>query len=78
MNGQQKFILVTMNKNNLKFNEEINKEIREWAFDLLFNFFNDFEGEIFVKNLMMTPDEILFFVVSGDDESIIRLPFSND
>ena len=36
------------------------------------------DGEIYVQNVAIAPNEIIFFVKIDDSESIIRVPIQND
>lgn len=67
-----------MNPETLTFNSNIAHEVKEWAFDLLLNYFDDFDGKVFVKNLVAFNNEIIFMVKINDTESIIRVPLKND
>ena len=79
MNGQQKYILVTMNSNNLIFSSKIDSEIEDICFDILLTHFKNEDYEkVYVTNVVLAPNEILFFAEVEDKESIIRIQIQND
>ena len=67
-----------MNPENLTFNSDIATEVKEWAFDLLLNYIDDFDGNVYVKNLVAFNNKILFMVKINDIESIIQVPLEID
>lgn len=67
-----------MNPNNLIFHSKIDNEVKEWAFPILLEHLGDYEGEVFVKNLMFFANEILFIVKKDGNESIIKVPVNLD
>lgn len=74
MNGQQKYILVTMDSNNLIFSSKIDSEIEDICFDILLTYLeNEDYKKVYVNNVVLAPNEIIFFVEIEDKESIIRI-----
>jgi hypothetical protein len=64
-----------MNRNNLIFSSKINPELEDNCFDFLYNHVEDWDVEkIYVQNVIIAPDEILFFSEIDDSETIIRVP----
>lgn len=75
MNGQQKYILVTMDSNNLIFSSKIKSEVEDVLFDVLLTHLEEQEFEkVYVTNVVMTPKEILFFADVEEKQTIIRVP----
>lgn len=68
-----------MNPNNLIFSSKIDPEIEDAYFDILLEHLSgqDFE-KIYVKNVVLAPNEIMFFAKIEDKESIIRVWVEND
>jgi hypothetical protein len=52
--------------------------VKEWAFPILLSHLENYEGEVFVKNLMFFANEILFIVKKDGNESIIKVPVNLD
>lgn len=79
MNGQQKYILVTMDSNNLIFSSKIDSEIEDICFDILLTHLEEQEFEkVYVKNVIIAPNEVLFFADVEEKQTIIRVPIQND
>lgn len=79
MNGQQKYILVTMDSNNLIFSSKIDSEIEDICFDILLTHLEEQEFEkVYVKNVIIAPNEVLFFADVEKKQTIIRVPIQND
>lgn len=75
MNGQQKYILVTMDSNNLIFSSKIDGDVEDVCFDILLSYFSDDDYEkVYVTNVILVPNEIIFFVEIEENETIIRVP----
>lgn len=63
-----------MDSNNLIFSSEIDAEIEEIAFDVLLNHLSDEDfDKVYVKNVCIAPNEIIFFSDIDGTESIIRI-----
>ena len=78
MNGQQIYILVTMNSNNLIFSSKIDSEVEDICFDILLTHLEDQEFEkVYVTNVVKTPQELLFFADVEEKQTIIRVPIQN-
>ena len=78
MNGQQTYILVTMNSNNLIFSSKIDSEVEDICFDILLTHLEDQEFEkVYVTNVVKTPQELLFFADVEEKQTIIRVPIQN-
>ena len=68
-----------MNSNNLIFSSKIDPEIEDAYFDILLNHLSEQEFEkVYVTNVALAPDEIMFFAKIEDKESIIRIRTEND
>ena len=67
-----------MNPDNLIFSSKIDSQVEDICFDIILNELQDFYGEIYVQNVAIAPNEIIFFVKIDDGESIIRVPIQND
>lgn len=79
MNGQQKYILVTMDSNNLIFSSKIDSEIEDICFDILLSYLEEQEFEkVYVTNVVLAPNEVLFFADVEEKQTIIRVPIQND
>lgn len=79
MNGQPKYILVTMDSNNLIFSSKIDSEIEDICFDILLTHLEEQEFEkVYVKNVIIAPNEVLFFADVEEKQTIIRVPIQND
>lgn len=63
-----------MDNNNLIFSSNIDPEIEEITFDVLSNNLSDEEyDKVYVKNVCIAPNEIIFFTEIDGTESIIRI-----
>ena len=79
MNGQQKYIPVTMDSNNLIFSSKIDSEIEDVCFDILLSYLEEQEFEkVYVTNVVLAPNEVLFFSDVEEKQTIIRVPIQND
>lgn len=68
-----------MDKYNLIFSSNINEDVANEAFDILYSLIEDEDyDEVYVKNVVLAPSEILFFVKIDGNESIIRVPLTID
>lgn len=68
-----------MDADNLIFSSKIDPEVEEVCFDILLNQFSDENfDKVYVQNVMIAPNEILFFVEINGSESIIRVRVEND
>lgn len=67
-----------MNPDNLIFSSKIDSQVEDICFDIILKELQDFDGEIYVQNVALAPNEIIFFVKIDDSESIIRVPIQND
>ena len=68
-----------MDADNLIFSSKIDPEVEEVCFDILLNQFSDEKfDKVYVQNVMIAPNEILFFVEINGSESIIRVRVEND
>ena len=68
-----------MNPNNLIFSSKIDHQVEDVCFDILLNHLSeqDFE-KVYVQNVVLVPNEIMFFVEIDGNESIIRIRVEND
>ena len=68
-----------MDSDNLIFSSNIDPEVEEVCFDILLEQFSeqDFD-KVYVKNVVLAPNEIMFFVEIDGKESIIRIRVEND
>lgn len=63
-----------MNSNNLIFNSRIDTQIEDACFDILLNYLSEDDyDKVYVKNVVLAGDEILFFAEIEGKESIIRI-----
>lgn len=68
-----------MDADNLIFSSKINPQVEEVCFDILLEQFSEENFDrVYVKNVAIAPNEIIFFVKIDDSESIIRVPIRND
>lgn len=68
-----------MNSNNLIFSSKIDPQVEDAYFDILLNHLSDQDFEkVFVKNIALAPNEVMFFAKIEDKESIIRVRVEND
>ena len=64
-----------MDNNNLIFSSNIDPQIEDMCFDVLAQYLSDKEFEkVYVTNIMLAPNEVLFFAKIENEESIIRVP----
>ena len=79
MNGQQKYILVTMDSNNLIFSSKIDSDVEDVCFDILLSYLEEHDYEkVYVTNVVLAPNEVLFFADIEEKQTIIRVPIQND
>lgn len=68
-----------MDADNLIFSSKINPQVEEICFDILLEQFSEENFDrVYVKNVVIAPNEIIFFVKKDESESIIRVPIQND
>ena len=68
-----------MDSNNLIFSSKINPQVEDTCFDMLLNHLSEQEFErVYVTNVVLAPNEIIFFVEIEGNESIIRIRVEND
>lgn len=68
-----------MDSDNLIFSSNIDPQVEEVCFDILYNrLFNVEYNKVYVKNVVLAPNEIIFFVEIDDKESILRVRVEND
>lgn len=68
-----------MDSNNLIFSSKIDPQVEDVCFDLLLNHLSEEEFEkVYVQNVVLAPNEILFFAEMDGTESIIRIRVEND
>lgn len=68
-----------MNSNNLIFSSNIDKDIEDNAFDILYNYLKDVDYDnVYVENIMLAPNEILFFAKVDGKQTIVRVPIEID
>ena len=68
-----------MDTDNLIFSSNIDPQVEEVCFDILYNrLFNVECNKVYVKNVVLSPNEIIFFVEIDDKESILRVQVEND
>lgn len=68
-----------MNPNNLIFSSKIDTQVEDVCFDILLNHLSEQEFEkVYVQNVVLAPNEIMFFVEIDGNESIIRIRVEND
>lgn len=79
MNGQQKYILVMMDSNNLIFSSKIDSDVEDVCFDILLSYLEEHDYEkVYVTNVVLAPNEVLFFADVEEKQTIIRVPIQND
>ena len=79
MNGQQKYILVMMDSNNLIFSSKIDSDVEDVCFDILLSYLEEHDYEkVYVTNVVIAPNEVLFFADIEEKQTIIRVPIQND
>ncbi|MBQ9752852.1 MAG: hypothetical protein IJV81_08535 [Paludibacteraceae bacterium] len=68
-----------MDSNNLIFSSKIDSEIEDICFDILLTHLEEQEFEkVYVKNVIIAPNEVLFFADVEEKQTIIRVPIQND
>ena len=68
-----------MDSNNLIFSSKIDSEIEDICFDILLTHLEEQEFEkVYVKNVIIVPNEVLFFADVEEKQTIIRVPIQND
>ena len=68
-----------MDSNNLIFSSKIDPQVEDVCFDILLNHLSEGEFEkVYVQNVVLAPNEILFFAEMDGTESIIRIRVEND
>lgn len=68
-----------MDADNLIFSSKINPQVEEICFNILLEQFSEENfNRVYVKNVVIAPNEIIFFVKKDESESIIRVPIQND
>ena len=64
-----------MDSNNLIFSSKIDSEIEEICFDILLTHFKNEDYEkVYVTNVVLAPNEVLFFADVEEKQTIIRVP----
>ena len=68
-----------MNSDNLIFSSKIDPQVEDVCFGMLLDYLveEDFD-KVYVKNVVLVPNEIMFFVEIDGSESIIRIRVEND
>lgn len=67
-----------MDSNNLIFSSKIDPQVEDVCFDVLLQHLSDSEyDKVYVKNVVLAPNEILFFAEIEGSESIIRIRVEN-
>ena len=67
-----------MDSNNLIFSSKIDPQVEDVCFDILLNHLFDQEyDKVYVKNVILAPNEIIFFTEIDGFESIIRVRVEN-
>lgn len=68
-----------MDSNNLIFSSKIDSEIEDVCFDILLSYLEEQEFEkVYVTNVVLAPNEVLFFADVEEKQTIIRVPIQND
>lgn len=68
-----------MDSNNLIFSSKIDPQVEDVCFDILLNHFSKEEfDKVYVQNVVLAPNEIMFFTEIDGSESIIRIRVEND
>ena len=64
-----------MNPNNLIFSSKIDPQIEDTFYNVLEEYLSDVEfDKVYVKNVVLSPNEVLFFAEIEELDSIIRVP----
>lgn len=68
-----------MDSNNLIFSSKIDTDVEDVCFDILLSYLEEQEFEkVYVKNVIIAPNEVLFFADVEEKQTIIRVPIQND
>ena len=68
-----------MDSNNLIFSSKIDPEVEDICFDILLNQLSDQDfDKVYVQNVVLAPNEIMFFTEIDGSETIIRIRVEND
>lgn len=68
-----------MDSNNLIFSSTIDTDVENICFDILLNHLSEYEyDKVYVKNVVLAPNEIIFFVEIDGTETILRIHVKND
>lgn len=68
-----------MDADNLIFSSKIDPEVEEVCFNILLDQFSEENfNRVYVNNVIIAPNEIIFFVEIDGSESIIRIRVEND
>lgn len=68
-----------MDSDNLIFSSKIDPQVEDVCFDILLNHLSEEEFEkVYVQNVALAPNEIMFFVEIDGNKSIIRIRVEND
>ena len=68
-----------MDSNNLIFSSKIDSEIEDICFDILLSYLEEYDYEkVYVTNVVIAPNEVLFFADIEEKQTIIRVPIQND
>ena len=68
-----------MDADNLIFSSKIDPEVEEVCFNILLDQFSEENfNRVYVNNVIIAPNEIIFFVEIDGSESIIHIRVEND
>lgn len=68
-----------MKSSNLIFSSNIDPDVEDICFDILLSYFEEEDFDrVFVKQVCLALNEIMFFTEIDDSESIIRIRVGND
>ena len=68
-----------MQSSNLIFSSNIDPDVEDICFDILLSYFEEEDFDrVFVKQVCLALNEIMFFTEIDDSESIIRIRVGND
>jgi hypothetical protein len=68
-----------MDADNLIFSSKIDPDVEEVCFNILLDQFSEENfNRVYVNNVIIAPNEIIFFVEIDGSESIIRIRVEND
>ena len=63
-----------MNSDNLTFSSNIDNDVENICFDILLDYYKNQEDvKIYVENVILAPNEILFLIKINDEQSILRI-----